>query len=140
MSNGSHSPACWLRTIRRRSLAKNIAAAMTNSASERRNTPRALVRITGLSTSSGNSMPSTPAASEWTQRRLAARGHNSCNSGPAPSPAKMTSAPATDDSKNPAFWPATMRTCSGSCSSSARHGAAGSFKTSRVGSGMNNAI
>ena len=28
---------------------------MTNSASERRNTPRALVRITGLSTSSGNS-------------------------------------------------------------------------------------
>ena len=52
--------------MRRKSFAKNSADASTNSPRDWLNTPLPLVSSAGLSTSSGNSSPSSPAARECT--------------------------------------------------------------------------
>ena len=89
-SNGSHTPAVWLRTMRRRSFAKYRIAASTNSPNEALNTPLPLVNSTSLFTSSGNKRLSTPAARECIHRTFWQVASAACSSSRVPDHCRIT--------------------------------------------------
>src|ERR1035437_1270860 len=124
ISNGSQRPACWLRFMRRKSLAKYRIAPRANSASDWLKTPRPLVKGTGLSTSSGKSTPSRPAERECTQRALGHMANTSRSNWPATDQLKITVASAASRSNASTELPTAMLVSAGSCAKSFKSGSA----------------
>src|SRR6266478_1254748 len=131
-SNCSHRPAARLRIIRGKSLAKYSAAAITNSPSDWLNTPLPLVRATGLSTSSGNNIPSRPAARECTHRTRGAIFQTCCRSCRPPAQLKITCASGASLSKASGLSPTAIDVESGKDSSMASWRSVGSDRTKTV--------
>jgi hypothetical protein len=67
-------------------------APITHSAIASSKTPRPFVTSTSLSTSAGNSSPSTPSLADWIHRSFVASGHAASSSGFEPWWKKRTSA------------------------------------------------
>src|SRR5882724_10225312 len=131
-SNWSHRPAARLRIMRGKSLAKNSAAPITNSPSDWLNTPLPLVRATGLSTNSGNNIPSRPAARECTQRTRGAIFQTCCRSFRPPAQLQITCASGASLSKASGLFPTAIDVESGNDSSMASWGSVGSERTKTV--------
>src|SRR5260370_27185245 len=115
--------------MRRKSLAKNSAEAITNSPRDWLNTPLPLVSRALLSTSSGNSRPSRPAARECTHFTRGAIFHTCCTSWRLPDQLKITWASGAKRSNASTLFPTAIEVESGRLSSIASWRSVGSDRT-----------
>src|SRR5260370_12283250 len=115
--------------MRRKSLAKNSAEAITNSPRDWLNTPLPLVSRALLSTSPGTRRRSRPAARECTHFTRGAIFHTCCTSWRLPDQLKITWASGAKRSNASTLFPTAIEVESGSLSSIASWRSVGSDRT-----------